>query len=268
MSQQGEAAEQIANLAANLTVKGVECAANLAGKGAVSLATFLIAAVKDQKRTKGKVRMQYFNGKPTKVFVIRSEDFKRFAEEAKTNGILYAAAFNKKNTDGIINVVVHANDAARVNRIAETFAMSSEEIDKLREEILKSNARKAENKERERSSPPDEKTHTVNDETLADMMGEPAQRQTEHKQPSDIGEQVRNPMKKARMEKSNLSEPLFANSRDIAGDTDERSSVRAQIIEIKEERKRKVKQTNTLKRTKPRQTTHRQPERKKISKER
>ena len=47
MSQQGEAAEQIVNMATNVTVKGVECPTNLAGKGALSLATFLIAALKD-----------------------------------------------------------------------------------------------------------------------------------------------------------------------------------------------------------------------------
>ena len=52
MSQQGEAADQIVNIATNVTVKGVECATNLAGKGALSLATFLIAVLKDQKRTK------------------------------------------------------------------------------------------------------------------------------------------------------------------------------------------------------------------------
>lgn len=65
MSQQGEAAEQIVNMATNVTVKGVECATNLAGKGALSLATFLIAVLKDQKRTKGKARMKAFNGNLT-----------------------------------------------------------------------------------------------------------------------------------------------------------------------------------------------------------
>ena len=32
MSQTGEAAEQIVNMATNVTVKGVECVANLSGK--------------------------------------------------------------------------------------------------------------------------------------------------------------------------------------------------------------------------------------------
>ena len=66
MSQQGEAAEQIVNMATNVTVKGVECVTNLAGKGALSLATFLIATLKDQKKTQGKARMRAFHGKPTK----------------------------------------------------------------------------------------------------------------------------------------------------------------------------------------------------------
>ena len=46
MSQQGEAAEQVVNMATNVTIKGVECVTNLAGKGAMSLATFLIATLK------------------------------------------------------------------------------------------------------------------------------------------------------------------------------------------------------------------------------
>lgn len=37
MSQQGEAAEQVVNMATNITIKGVECVTNLAGKGAMSL---------------------------------------------------------------------------------------------------------------------------------------------------------------------------------------------------------------------------------------
>lgn len=61
-------------MATNVTVKGVECVTNLAGKGAMSLATFLIATLKDQKKTQGRARMRAFHGKPTKVFVIKAKD--------------------------------------------------------------------------------------------------------------------------------------------------------------------------------------------------
>ena len=122
MSQTGEAAEQIVNMATNVTVKGVECVANLSGKAAVSLAAFLIAALKDEKRVSGKTRMRSFRGKPTQVFVIQQRELRAFAQEAKKYGVLYAAVVDKRNPDGLCDIVVSAEDAARVNRIADRFA--------------------------------------------------------------------------------------------------------------------------------------------------
>lgn len=130
MSQHGEAAEQVVNMATNAAVKTAECAAEIVGKGTLSLATFLLAVLKDQKKTKGRTRIQSFNGRPTKVFAIMAKDMKTFSKEAKEYGILYAAIMNRKSTDGIVDVVVSANDAARVNRIAERFALSTIEIQK------------------------------------------------------------------------------------------------------------------------------------------
>lgn len=130
MSQHGEAAEQVVNMATNAAVKTAECAAEIVGKGTLSLAIFLLAVLKDQKKTKGRTRIQSFNGRPTKVFAIMAKDMKTFSKEAKEYGILYAAIMNRKSTDGIVDVVVSANDAARVNRIAERFALSTIEIQK------------------------------------------------------------------------------------------------------------------------------------------
>ena len=135
MSANNDAAEQIVNMATNVTIKGAEVATNLAGKGALSLATFLIAVLKEQKKTKGRARIQAFNGKPTKVFVIKPEDMKRFAEEAKKYGILYAAVINRKDPTAPIDVVINANDAAKVNRIAERFALSTVDVERLRSEV-------------------------------------------------------------------------------------------------------------------------------------
>ena len=259
MSQQGEAAEQIVNMATNVTVKGVECATNLAGKGALSLATFLIAVLKDQKRTKGKARMKAFNGKPTKVFVIKNKDMKIFAEEAKKYGVLYAAVVNKKQPDGLVDVVVNANDAARVNRIADRFALSTVDVEKLRADIGKSREAKAkQSAAKERTTPPVEKeAHTVDDKTLDDILGKPAPQKTEHKPPADITEKVANPTK-ARTEKSNPSAP-FSNSKerfDAESFEPERArpSVRQQIQEIKAERQTEKQKQPA--RDKTRQTTH------------
>lgn len=167
MSQTGEAAEQIVNMATNLTVKGVECVTNLAGKGALSLATFLIAALKDEKRVSGKTRMRSFRGKPTRVFVIRQSELKEFAREAKKYGVLYAAVVDKKNPEGLCDIVVNAEDAARVNRIADRYALSTVDVDKIREDIN----RKQEAKRRERPDPAMDKAHTVDERDLDEMLG-------------------------------------------------------------------------------------------------
>ena len=148
MSQTGEAAEQIVNMATNVTVKGVECMTNLAGKGALSLATFLIAALKDEKRVSGKTRMRSFRGKPTRVFVIRQSELKTFTQEAKKYGILYAAILDKRNKDGLCDIVVNAEDAGRVNRIADRFALSTVDVEKIREDIIKARKLAAEQADR------------------------------------------------------------------------------------------------------------------------
>lgn len=129
--------EQIVNMATNVTVKGVECMTNLAGKGALSLATFLIAALKDEKRVSGKTRMRSFRGKPTRVFVIRQSELKTFTQEAKKYGILYAAILDKRNKDGLCDIVVNAEDAGRVNRIADRFALSTVDVEKTARTLSK-----------------------------------------------------------------------------------------------------------------------------------
>ena len=104
---------------------------------------------------------------------MRKEDFLQLAAEAKKYGILYAAIMNKKDKDSVIDVVVNANDAARVNRISERFALSTEEVEKLRETILKAKKETMKNTtEKERTNPPAEKdAHTVDNRMLDEMLG-------------------------------------------------------------------------------------------------
>lgn len=247
-------------MATNLTVKGVECVANLTGKGAMSLATFLIAALKDQKKTQGKARMRAFHGKPTKVFVIKARDMKLFAEEAKKYGVLYAAVVNKKQPDGLVDVVVNAADAAKVNRIAERFALSTVDVEKIREDIMKASEERAQQSaKKERTDPTAEKDgYTVDDATLAEMMRKaPAPQQTVYKQPIEVSE---NPTR-ARTEKSRPSAPISEMREDTGAASSERPSVRKQIQEIRAQRQEeRAKQPE---KQKTRQTTHQQPQRKK-----
>lgn len=262
MSQHGEAAEQIVNMATNVTVKGVECMTNLAGKGALSLATFLVAALKDEKRTSGKARMRAFNGKPTKVFAIKAKDLKLFAEEAKKYGILYAAVINRKQPDGVVDVVVNANDAAKVNRITERFALSAVDVEKIRADILKAREDKAkQDAVKERTTPPAGKeAHTVDAHTLDEMMGNPTPQKTEHKQPVEVFENSANPTK-ARMEKTSPSAPSSDTRENTAETKSERPSVRQKIQELKAERQADKTAEKQPQRSKTRQAQHQQPNR-------
>lgn len=262
MSQQGEAAEQIVNMATNVTVKGVECLTNLAGKGALSLATFLIAALKDEKRTSGKARMRAFNGKPTKVFAIKAKDLKLFAEEAKKYGVLYAAVINKKQPDGIVDVVVNANDAARVNRITERFALSTVDVEKIRADIMKTREEKTKQEAaRERTTPPAEnEAQTMDENTAGAMMAKPVQQATEHKQPVEVSEKAVNPTR-ARTERTTPSEPSSDTRENTAADKSERPSVRQKLQELKAERQADKTAEKQSQRDKGRQTQHQQPNR-------
>jgi len=229
--------------------------ANLTGKGALSLATFLVAALKDQKRTKGKVRMRAFNGKPTKVFVIKAKDMKQFAQTAKEYGILYAAVINRKQKDGLIDVVVNANDAAKVNRIADRFALSTVDIEKIRADIQKGREARAD-AEKERTNPAAEKEVQTADAQVP-VSAEP--QRTEHRQPADV---QANPIS-ARTEKSAPSAPISNKQDAIQGDK-EFPSVRAEIKRITEERRtEKQREQPTRQKNRLPQQQHKNPNKQK-----
>lgn len=235
---QGEAAEQVVNAMTNVAIKGVECVSNLAGRGALNLATFLIAVIKEEKRTKGKARMRVFNGKPTKVFVIKARDMKTFAEEAKKYGVLYAAVYNKKQTDGLVDVVVNAADAAKVNRIAERFALSTVDVERIREEITKSR------KDREGKKDIVEKTDEKNVDPFDLVFGTPvtgpAKEQKAEEEPAVIvvrdGAEPSNPTP-VRTAPPHPSEHTSGDRERFTSSGCERPSIRDEIKGLREERK-------------------------------
>ena len=79
MSYSGEAADQVVRLSLN----GVEVAAKLSGSAAKQLAIMIYAILKDQKKTKGKIRLTNMlrSGKELKVFAVKDGDLQKFCEE-------------------------------------------------------------------------------------------------------------------------------------------------------------------------------------------
>ena len=123
MSYSGEAADQVVRLSLN----GVEVAAKLSGSAAKQLAIMIYAILKDQKKTKGKIRLTNMlrSGKELKVFAVKDGDLQKFCEEAKKYGVLYCVLKDKNATDGITDIMVRAEDAAKVNRIFTRFGLAN-----------------------------------------------------------------------------------------------------------------------------------------------
>ena len=138
MNTSGDAAEQIVRI----SLEGFEVAAKITGHGAKDIAALLYAVMKDRNKTAGKTKLKNMlkSGKELKVFSVRQEDFKKFTEEAKRYGILYSALINKKSksNDGIIDIMVRAEDASKINRIVDRFKMSRYDDISIRSSVEKS----------------------------------------------------------------------------------------------------------------------------------
>ncbi|WP_240353269.1 PcfB family protein [Cohnella algarum] len=118
--------------------------AKISGEGAKHLAVYLFAALQGQKRTKGSTRLESLlrSGKELKVFAVKNEDLPTFCKEAKRYGVLYCALRDKKNVDGLCDVMVRAEDASKINRIVERFKLATVDTASIKSEIEKSRAGK------------------------------------------------------------------------------------------------------------------------------
>ena len=119
MDASSEAAEQIVRM----TLEGTEVALRITGAGAKNAAAMLLAAAASNEKTKGRARLSAMlkSGRELRVFPIRFDDLKGFAKEARRYGIAYAVV---KQKDGeSVDLLVRAEDASKVNRIAERLGL-------------------------------------------------------------------------------------------------------------------------------------------------
>ena len=114
-----------------MSLQGIEVAANVAlkagGMASKSLAVTLYAILTDRKKVKGKTRLNSMlkSGKELKVFAIHHNDLKTFTQEARRYGVLYCVLKEKCNTDGICDIMVRAEDAAKISRIVDKFELAT-----------------------------------------------------------------------------------------------------------------------------------------------
>lgn len=225
MNTSGDAAEQIVRI----SLEGFEVAARITGHGAKDIAALLYAVMKDKQKTAGKTRLSNMlkSGKELKVFSVRQADFKRFTDEAKRYGVLYSALINKKNkaNDGIIDIMVRAEDAAKINRIVDRFNMSRYDDVTIRSSIEKTKNEKSEKDK-------DVKTKTVEDK----------EKDVEKEKPIKKEEQSLNPHL-AKTEKSPQSKPSseMQKTSDQGTKMNEKPSVKEKLEKAKAEVKNRDK---------------------------
>lgn len=272
MNTSGEAADQVVRMSMEVG----EAALKISGEGAKQLAVLLYAILKEQKKTRGRARLETLvrSGKPLTVFSVKESDLKKFVQEAKRYGILYCAVRDPKgSSDGMVDIMVKEEDAPRINRIVERFKFASvteaaqikTEIQKSREEKPQAKEGKAAPGKEKTKEPPKEKTSKEKTPPEKLPPGEPqSQAEPEKDRPGKsqedllVDELLGNPVQKeegqqqipslAKTEKSRQSEPTLKKQRTAAEGTSklyqpatpEKPSVREELKEIQAARKKEA----------------------------
>lgn len=124
MNNGGDAAEIIVRL----YLEGFEEVVKLSGKGIKELVPLLASTLKQESKTKGKARLTQMikSGSPLKVFTFKNNDLKKFTEQAKRYGVLYTVLRDKNSNDpnATVDVIARAEDASKIQRIADRFEFS------------------------------------------------------------------------------------------------------------------------------------------------
>lgn len=220
MSYSGEAADQVVRLSLN----GVEVAAKLSGSAAKQLAIMIYAILKDQKKTKGKIRLTNMlrSGKELKVFAVKDGDLQKFCEEAKKYGVLYCVLKDKNATDGITDIMVRAEDAAKVNRIFTRFGLATVDLASLKTELVKEQDKARTEEDADVRSGSD-KPH--NDDFVKELFGENPEKHIVEENPQT-----------GRNEAERPSESTLPNRRGEEIFSDSRPSVREAMKQIRQEK--------------------------------
>ena len=161
MNYGAEPADQVVRY----SLEGMEYSLKITGNVAKHVAIFIAAALKDQKKTRGKTRLTRMlkEQRPMKFFTVPGDRLKEFAKEAKARGILYVVIKDKVNPDQT-EVMVFADDAAKMNRVLDRMNLDfvkAESGSMVTEAVEKENApEKAEN-QMEKETGENVRTETV-----------------------------------------------------------------------------------------------------------
>ncbi len=264
MNNSGDAAEQIVRL----SLEGTELVLRLTGSAAKNIAAgiYAIAQNKDKNKIKGKQRLTSMlkSGKELKVFTISEEHLEQFATQAKRYGVVYCALRGKEpSPDGMVDVMVRAEDASKINRIVERFNLATVDAASIKSEIQRSRDGEAAPAAPEQGQP----VKSEEDRLLDDLLGAPIQKEAAAPENPSAARTASSPPSEP------TSKPPSKAAEGTAKQGDDRPSVRRELREIQAQRKQEqhtppAKEPERPKKQKPKASKHQQPKRKKKPKER
>lgn len=229
MSTSSDSAEQIVRL----SLEGMEVIARISGVAAKNVAVALYAVMQDKQKTKGKTRLNNMirSEKELKIFSVKKEDLKVFCKQAKGYGILYCALVNRKNKniDDMVDILVRAEDAPRINRIVERYNLSTFDKASIQSKIEKE---RMNNKDKELSENiPDigEEKANIDDAMIDDIFAKPIAKEENTNQNPSAAKTEKSPPLEHSLESNSSSEGV---SKPV-----KKESVRKKLQDIKAEQK-------------------------------
>lgn len=111
-----------------LVLSGSVFLLRVSGQASMELLKFISAAASEESKASGKVRLKSLlqSGSELKVFTLQGDErFNAFKDAAKDYGVKYSVV--KRHGDdkqaGIYDIMVRAEDASKINRIIEKYAL-------------------------------------------------------------------------------------------------------------------------------------------------
>ena len=134
MDYSGEAAERIVRI----SIDGMVAVVKITGEGAKRIAVFIHAALSDQNKLSGAVKLisMLKSGKELKVFTLTDEDFELFKSEVKRFGVTYCILRDvDRNPATPVEFMVKAEDASKIQRIFERLGFGQVDASDIEAEI-------------------------------------------------------------------------------------------------------------------------------------
>ena len=224
MSTSSESAEQLIRIC----LEGTDYALRISGSAVKNIAVALYTISKDKSKSKGKTRLSNMlkTEKDLKIFSIKKDEMKIFAKEAKSYGVLYCALVNKsnKNTDDMIDIMVRAEDAPKINRIVERFNLTTVNTANIENKLKKElEVKKEEQAVNVADTPVIEEK--VDDDMVEDIFSKP-EKKTENESPLLLKTETDSQLENFSMNRENL---------ETTSEKGEKKSVKKELAEIKKE---------------------------------